>query len=698
MNRSDAELILQELVGNPRARFRSGQWEAIDALVNRRSKVLVVQRTGWGKSSVYFSATKILRKQDRGLTLIISPLLALMRNQIEMANGGGLNVRTINSSNKPEWEKIEVEIADDRIDALLISPERLADDKWVSSVLEPLTTNIGLIVVDEAHCISDWGHDFRPDYRRIVNLLRSLPPNVPVLATTATANRRVIADIRTQLGDLEIQRGPLIRKSIALQNLRLDRKEERQAWILNHIDELPGTGIIYALTRPDVESLANFLQQNGVNARPYHSKIENPEFSTSDEYRQHLEDLLFGNKIKALVATSALGMGYDKPDLGFVVHYQAPGSIISYYQQVGRAARAIEYAVGVLMTGAEDGEIQEYFRTSSFPHNDLVQRILDVLSTSDGLSAPALMRHVNLSQSRMTAALKYLSVEQPSPVIKDDKVWKRTAVAYELDQEKIRRLVEKRTQEWDEIQRYVDEKGCLMKFLANSLDDKDSSECGKCENCLGKPIVDTAFAIQDSLKASELFKLSDVPLTCRKRFPKDVLKHYRFGKTTNIPQELRAEEGRVLSSWNDVGWGHSVREGKRNGRFDEHLVDAMAELLNDRWCPQPDPKWITCVPSTRHPTLVPNFATELSRKLGIPFKAVVHKVQENRAQKEQQVHRVRNLDGAFMIDERLPEGPVFLFDDVVDSKWTLTVIAALLRQRGSGPVFPIALTDASSKN
>ncbi len=351
MNRNQAEQLLQTALADAAAQFRVGQWEAIDALVNQRQKLLVVQRTGWGKSSVYFISTKIFRDRGMGPTIIVSPLLALMRNQIESAKRLGIVAETMNSTNVADWQAVTQRILDNQIDCLLISPERLANDNFIETVLQPVADRLALMVIDEAHCISDWGHDFRPDYRRIVNILRQLPPNTPVLGTTATANNRVVEDIQQQLGNIQIQRGSLGRESLALQTLVLPDQPSRLAWLVQVIPGLPGTGIVYTLTVRDAEQLAQWLVQNGIDAKAYHGSVTADGFENSNVYRQHLEDLLLNNHLKVLVATTALGMGYDKPDLSFVIHYQAPGSIVAYYQQVGRAGRGIDHAVGGVDVG-----------------------------------------------------------------------------------------------------------------------------------------------------------------------------------------------------------------------------------------------------------------------------------------------------------------------------------------------------------
>jgi ATP-dependent DNA helicase RecQ len=274
-----------------------------------------------------------------------------MRNQIEAADRLGIQALAINWANRNDWPELQRAIRDDEADALLVSPERLANDEFVQKVLLPVAARIGLLVVDEAHCISDWGHDFRPDYRRLVNILRRMPPNMPILGTTATANNRVIGDVRAQLGDMGVMRGSLMREALALQTLRMPDQSARLAWLAEHLPALPGTGIIYTLTKRDANQVAGWLNQQGITARAYFSGVTDKGFADSNAYRQHLEDLLLGSEIKALVATTALGMGYDKPDLGFVVHYQAPGSIVAYYQQVGRAGRAIDQAFGILLSG-----------------------------------------------------------------------------------------------------------------------------------------------------------------------------------------------------------------------------------------------------------------------------------------------------------------------------------------------------------
>lgn len=699
MTRDNAQALLRTAVNNPSANFKDGQWEAIEALVFQRRRLLVVQRTGWGKSMVYFLATRLLREQGRGPSIIISPLLALMRNQIDAARRIGVEAITINSTNYDQADELAAKVHANQVDCLLVSPEKLANDAFVEEVLGPILDTVSLLVVDEAHCISDWGHDFRPDYRRLLNILQRMPPNLPVLGTTATANDRVINDVVAQLGDVEVLRGPLLRSSLALQNIVLPDQGSRLAWLAERIPELPGTGIVYVLTKRDALQVRDWLVSRGINAAAYFSGVKHDAFGDdSNAYRQHLEDQLLKNSLKVLVATTALGMGYDKPDLAFVIHYQAIGSIVSYYQQVGRAGRGIEHAFGFLMSGREDEEIHAYFRRSAFPHEKQVQRVLEVLDESDGLTIRELEKSLNMRYGQIDKVLKFVSVENPSPVYKQGLKWVRTAVAYQMDRERIARLTQMREQEWQEIQDYIATDGCLMEFLGRALDDAEAGPCGKCANCVGQSLVALTPSDEMVRQAYQFIRHSEFPVETNKQVAPDAFPEYGFHG--NLPAQLCAVEGRILSRWNDAAWGRMVADDKHAGRFRDELVDAMAAMITDRWQPQPAPQWVTCVPSLRHPELVPDFAQRLAVKLGLPFLPVIKKVKDNPQQKlqENRYHQCHNLDGVFAIMEGIRPEPVLLLDDVIDSGWTITVLAALLRQHGSGAVYPVALASTATGN
>ncbi len=695
---------LRIALANPTVNFRDGQWEAIDELVNQRGRVLCVQRTGWGKSMVYFVAAKLMREQGAGPTLIISPLLALMRNQIEAANRLKLRAETINSTNVDDWQAVRERLLNDEIDLLLISPERLANDDFVTHTLLPIAARIGLLVIDEAHCISDWGHDFRPDYRRIGQILRLLPRNIAVLATTATANRRVEADVGDQLGGgVLLQRGPLVRESLALQVMRLRNPAERLAWMADRIPALPGSGIVYTLTTRDADRVAQWLQENSIEAYAYHA-------GKTDEERQSLEAALLGNKIKCLVATTALGMGYDKPDLGFVIHYQTPGSVVFYYQQVGRAGRAIDEAFGVLLSGDEEDNINAYFRDTAFPPEWQIERILTALEKceTDGMTVRELERVANLRQSQIEKVLKLLVVEDAAPVVKIESKWSRTAQPFRLNRERIEHLTRQRELEWAEMQAYIEGRQCLMQFLAAALDDPLAQPCGKCAVCRGAPVVSPVISDARLIKAQRFVRQSEMLLELKKQWDVSALPVYsgQFSWTkATIPQNLRGEPGRILSRWGEPVWGEMVAKGKSEGRFADELVSASAELIQTRWTMESPPAWVTCIPSTRHPELVPDFAMRLAAALGIPFRPVLIKTRHTEEQKgmENRYHQCHNLDGAFAVQAAVQtiepkfSGPALLVDDVFDSGWTLTLAVALLRQAGSGPVYPYTLATTTAK-
>ncbi|UTS82235.1 RecQ family ATP-dependent DNA helicase [Phaeobacter piscinae] len=693
MDKFFAEQLLKTALANPAASFRDGQWEAIDALVNRREKLLVVQRTGWGKSSVYFISTKIFRDQGFGPTIIVSPLLALMRNQIEAAERLGLVAATINSTNRSNWPSITRQVVSNVVDCLFVSPEQLAKDSFVDDVLSPISDRIALMVIDEAHCISDWGHDFRPDYRRIASILQQVPENTPVLATTATANNRVVNDIINQLGNIGIQRGPLSRAGLRLQSEVLPDQASRLAWLARVIPSLEGTGIVYTSTTRDAEQVAQWLRLKGIAAEAYHGSVESDEFEDSNTYRIHLEDLLMRNRIKVLVATSALGMGYDKPDLAFVFHYQAPGSVVSYYQQVGRAGRGVANSVGVLLSGEEDNQIQDFFRRAAFPPEQHVEDLLQALEDSDGMSTLELEARTNLSRGQIEKVLKLLRAENPSPVIKDANKWQRTPVRYVMDRDRISHLERQRQREWDEVGSYIATQSCKMEFLGKSLDDETVRPCGVCVSCTGVPVISPQIDQNMVHEAGVFLKHSEGVIKPRKRFVPGAFSEY--GWSGNIAAALQASEGRFLSRWGDAGWGTTVAKAKHDNLFGDELVEAMSEMIKDRWQPKID--WVCSVPSLNHPTLVPEFAQKLANRLGLPFVDVVTKAKVNAPQKEQQnsFHQCRNLDGVFHVSPEIPAGDVLLVDDVIDSGWTFTTIAALLRQAGCGQVYPAALASSS---
>jgi ATP-dependent DNA helicase RecQ len=665
------------------ATFRSGQLEAIRAIARDRRRALVVQRTGWGKSAVYFIATRLLRDRGAGPTLLVSPLLALMRNQIRMAERIGIRAETINSSNTEEWDRIAQDLRDDAVDLLLVSPERFANPGFRDDVLPLVTAKAGLLVIDEAHCISDWGHDFRPDYRQLVRVLDLLPEGVPVLCTTATANDRVVDDITEQLGrDMTVLRGPLERESLSLSVVDLPNAAERMGWLATVIPELDGSGIVYALTIADTTRVAGFLRSRGIQAEAYSGE-------TAAEERPPLEQALLANELRVLVATSALGMGFDKPDLGFVIHYQSPGSPIAYYQQVGRAGRALDHAPAVLMRGREDRDIQDFFIGTAFPPREQAEAVVNFLTEqAEPASLPAIEAVVNVRRSRLITMLKVLEVE--GAIGREGSRWLRTSEPWRYDAERVRRVTEQRRIEQQAMVDYATTTTCLMEFLRRQLDDPGAAPCGRCANCTGER-WDVAPGLEVVEEARRHLRGQIMAIEPRRQWPAGLEE-----PKGRIPAELQAQEGRALSGYGDGELGALVAadRGAEDPWFSDELVTAAATMIRRAW--RPEVAWVTCVPSHRHVDLVPSFARRLADELRLPFAEVIRKSRENQPQGAafNSAQQLRNVWGAFEVSGDLPDGPVLLVDDTVDSRWTLTVIAAALRAADSGPVVPFALAEA----
>jgi ATP-dependent DNA helicase RecQ len=676
--REHARVALRELVGDD-AEFRGDQFAAIEALVEQRRRALVVQRTGWGKSAVYFVATKLLRAQGAGPTLLVSPLLSLMRNQIDAGRNGSVRAGRITSDNTDEWSGIVEALQRDEIDLLLVAPERFANRRFREEMLPIVASRVGLLVIDEAHCISDWGHDFRPDYRRITGVLDLLPPGVPVLCTTATANDRVVEDIVDQLGDdLLVLRGPLDRESLALDVVHLPSPAQRLAWLVETLPKLPGTGIVYTLTVEDARRVTGWLRGHGIDARAYFG-------DESTEAKIEIERQLQANELKCVVATSALGMGYDKPNLAFVVHFQVPGSAVAYYQQVGRAGRAIDQAFAIALSGREDRQIQDWFIGTAFPRREHAEAVVALLSErGDWVKLAEIERSVNLRRSRLTNMLKVLEVE--GVVDKDGQKWRRTATPWEYPQARVVAVTARRHAEQDRMREFLDGPGCLMEFLRRELDDPGATPCGRCSRCLGHPLF--AHGVDPELARAAVAYLRD------QWFALDPRKQWADG--SRIPANRQAEPARVLSVSGDGGWSRAVEEQRATGYGDD-LVDALVELTCGK-APDPLPTWVTCVPSSRHPELVPSLAARFAARVQLPFRPVVSKVRATEPQRsmDNSAQQHGNVAGAFAVADAVPGGPVYLVDDTVDSRWTLTEVAARLREAGAGPVFPLALAQSRS--
>ena len=694
MNRDEAERHLRSLAG-PEARLREDQWTAISALVDGR-RALVVQRTGWGKSAVYFVATALLRAGGAGPTVIVSPLLALMRNQIDAAGRAGIRARTINSANADDWEETYGEIAAGAVDVLLVSPERLNNPGFRDRVLPRVAATAGMLVIDEAHCISDWGHDFRPDYRRLRTLLASLPGGVPVLATTATANARVTRDVAEQLtagGEDEavVLRGPLDRESLHLAVVELPTAHQRLAWLAEHMGELPGSGIIYTLTVAAAHETAAFLREQGLAVTAY-SGQDDPD------QRIAAEDDLLANRLKAIVATSALGMGFDKPDLGFVVHLGAPPSPVAYYQQIGRAGRGVPRAEVVLLPGREDRDIWAYFASLAFPPEAVVRSTLAALADAGRpLSAGALETRVDLSRGRLETMLKVLDVD--GAVCRVSGGWEPTGQPWSYDAERYARVAAERLREQQAMLDYVSAGGCRLEYLRRELDDPAAAPCGRCDSCTGRrwtPDVSGAGAAT----ARERLLRPGVDVAPRKMWPAG-MKDLGIEAAGKISPARSAGPGRALGRLTDVGWGTRLRALLAEDAPDEpvtaDLTGALVTVLA-AWDWEQRPGAVATLPSRTRPLLIESLGKRIADIGRLPYLGALEYTEDGPGpRRHNSAQRLRSLWNAFTVPAALAgglpalDGPVLLIDDRIETGWTMTVAAKLLRTCGAAGVLPLVL-------
>ena len=700
---NDAPLAaLRRLVGSPDADFRDGQAEAIHALADERRRALVVQRTGWGKSAVYFVTTMLRRAQGAGPTLIVSPLLALMRDQIGAAERAGIRAVTMNSSNATEWEDVREALRTDSVDLLLVSPERLNNPSFRENQLPALAERCGLLVIDEAHCISDWGHDFRPDYRRIRDLLAELPSGTPVLATTATANARVVADVAEQLSvgadgvphEVLTLRGGLARDSLRLGVLPMASPVQRLGWLHTHLADLPGSGIIYTLTVAGAEDLAGSLRAAGHEVAAYTGRTDTAE-------REVLEGRLRANDVKALIATSALGMGFDKPDLGFVLHLGAPSSPVAYYQQVGRTGRATDRADVVLLPGREDADIWHYFATSSMPRQHLAEAVIAALAEAGRpLSTGALEALVDLRRNRLELLLKVLDVE--GAVRRVQGGWLATGQPWVYDAERYERVAAARSREQQLMVAYETTTECRMRFLQESLDDPTAADCGRCDSCLasaGEPSWFDAYVDPAHLRLAEK-QLEQVGVSIEPRtlWPTGMEKLGVSAKG-KIGPAAAAEPGRALARLTDLGWGTTLREllAGSDGPVPAAVASACVDVLK-AWPWATRPVAVVAMPSVHHPQLIQSLAQGLASVGRLRYLGTLDLVRpESAGPGGNSAFRLADVWSRFTVGPELAaaltevKGPVLLVDDLCDSRWTLTVAAKLLRAAGAPEVLPFAL-------
>jgi len=661
-------------VAGPDARPREDQVRAVEELVEHRSRVLVVQATGWGKSAVYWAATTALRELGDGPTLVVSPLLALMRDQIPAASRAGLRAATINSTNVDEWSGVLDDLRSGTLDVLLISPERLANPGFADQ-LPALLGECGLLVIDEAHCVSDWGFDFRPDYQRLTRTLLQLAPDTPVLATTATANQRVTLDVAAQLGAETVTlRGSLARASLRLAVVPGLSTLEGYAWVAEVLQTLPGSGIVYVLTVAETERLTAFLVDQGLDVAAYSGQTDN---------REMLEGRLRRNEIKALVATSALGMGYDKPDLAFCIHLGSPASPVAYYQQVGRAGRALDDAIAVLVPGPPDERIWEYFATSGIPTDEQVERILDALGGGPQ-SLGGVEAVTGIRRGRLETLLKILAVDEV--VTKSRNGWEATGRAWYFDKQKWSDLRRVRSAEADLMRRYAHGDGCLMEFLQRALDDPDPRPCGRCSVCDRRLPAPGARPSSELVEAARrFFRGRDVVIEPRKLWVSGLAG--RKGKIAGVAP------GRALAFADDPAWGDVLRVlWQRDAPAPQEVLDGLVQVLV-RWSASwQRPVAVVAMPSRRFPLLVGSLAEQVARVGRLPLVDALGVSGPPPTAEAASAVRARDLLARTSVRDGVSfDGPVLLVDDTVRTRWTVTVASALLAEVGASQVMPLAV-------
>lgn len=672
-----ANEILQSFYG-PKATFREGQLEAIRTIYNG-DNLLLIQKTGWGKSIVYFIGAKLLREKTGGVTVIISPLLSLMRNQVEMATSNGVVALTMNSTNYEEHENIKAKLINDECDVLLISPERLSNNKFVENILPYI--NIGMLVIDEVHCISFWGNDFRLDYQRIKDVVALLPKHIPILGTTATANDNIINDIKKQLPNFRTQKGPLIRKSLNIQVIKLRKNSEKLAWLIDNLPLMEGTGIVYASTIAATRNISAFLNLNGINSLDYSGQSEN---------REEIEYSFLKNKFKVIVATNALGMGFDKEDVGFVIHYHSPDSIASYYQQIGRAGRNLDNAFVVLLKGDEDDKIQEHFIETSLPKATEIQDVLDLFDEHLELRVKQIEMKLNMKRSIIQKCIDYLMIT--SAIYKEKSIYRRGLNKYVLDQEGFLRVKASKYKELEDINTFINIDTCYMRYISDSFDDPFAEDCGKCCNCIGEPIFNPIPSKKSLIASERYIRGAHQTIYPRKQFP------IRYNDITRIKPELQNETGFALCYYNDSGYGEYVREDKeKNGSYREELVSETVLLINKMAIINND-TIIMYVPSLRRPNLVEEFAHKVGAKLNVEVRDSIVKTIDSPEQRFMQnsIRQFENVKDAYqVVDDTINERNIILIDDVCDSRWTLTYIGYELKQKGANKVYPYAIALAT---
>ncbi|MBQ9663397.1 MAG: RecQ family ATP-dependent DNA helicase [Oscillospiraceae bacterium] len=678
-----AEAVLKRMYGE-KASFREGQFEAIEATMNNR-RSLIVQKTGWGKSLVYFICCTLLKEDNKGATIVVSPLLALMDNQVEAAERAGIRCDCLNSTKRSRERRTAIleELENGELDLVLVTPEGVFKDDFQQTLAN---TVVGLFVIDEAHCISDWGHDFRLEYGRLNQVISALPSNVRLLGTTATANDRVVEDLKKQFGNnVYVSRGPLLRDNLYIQVLQMPDRASRYAWMVENIPKLEGTGIVYCLTSRDCDYIASYLKKYGISAETYYSDMGDKADESLVKFQS--------NEIKVLVATIKLGMGYDKGDVSFIIHYQMPQNIVSYYQQIGRAGRNVEKAYTFLMMGQEDQNIIEYFIRTAFPTEKELIEVRKTVTEHSGIKANRMSQYINALKTRVDKALNFLEHEG---YIRYDNGYYSTPKQFVYQREYYEQIKTIRYHEMRQMQELQDLKSCYNRFIINALDDNTVGDCGFCAYCSGEQFSGDV-QLNDLKEAQKYLESLQMKIDPRKRWPKiDGFSH------SNKNIQFKNDEGICLCKYGDPGYGMLVKEGKyppllQKPHFSDRLVAKSARILKPV-IEEKEIKYVTGVPSLNS-DIVQDFAQRLDLRLGLQYVPVLGKIKASPQKRmENSSFQCSNaLESFYVLEGAVIPDRVLLVDDIVDSKWTLTVCGYLIMSEGCEEVFPYALADSSQK-
>lgn len=661
MTREEAERILKSKFGLPY--FYDEQWEAIDKLL-KGQRILMIQRTGFGKSLVFqFSAILL-----NGTTVIFSPLIALMREQVNRLKELGLPAAYINSTLTPEEKQEALQNAEKgKYKLLYIAPERQEDEEWQKVVQR---MRLGMVVVDEAHCISTWGHDFRPSYRRIVNVVKQLQTDFPVLACTATATIKVQQDIEVQFDNsrLTVLRGNLSRPNFALKVIHCEKQEDKMAGVLQIVSSLKGTGVIYCGTQAETEIYSKWLDFNGIKVTNYNAGLE-------DETRKRIEIDFVNDVYKCVVSTNALGMGMDKPNLRFVIHTQIPASPLHYYQEIGRAGRDGFDTQVILFYTPEDDELPQSFIKNNKPAIKYYHRLIEILQT-ESLGLHGIIRKINRKQTAVNVILADL-IDQGIVIKNNNGKSPRYELKFNAPQlitHGFEELRNAKLADYEHMKGYMATKSCRMGYLQNYLGDRVTSSCGKCDNDLGKNYIVKA-------TAAELIKIQEFR---ESYFP-----------VLEVENKTCILIDGVAASWygvTNVGTMMHACKYEHGGDFPDYLLRLTLKAFRSHF-KNMNFDVVMYVPPTISGELVKNFAEKIARTLRFEFSNGIVKTRVTEAQKvfESAIGKKENLKDAFTVQTNVRGKKILLIDDIFDSGSTIKEIADMLKHHGAELVAPLVI-------